>query len=143
MIIDREKAIPYGLASLVTILVLILVGMDVWTNLPADFKERLKPDPSPAPSREVENFVLFREVPFKDTSVTTGQRYESRFADKPLAQWCYVARNFESGADRKFTLGEKDGEGSVTWHTVTDQTARDLGYSRSDLIAARDKCRFS
>jgi len=156
--IDRDKVIPYGIAGLVVALVAFLVGIDVVASLPGGTvtpapppekpPEALRPqprkEPESQPKDEVQNMVLFTEVNFKDTKVTTGRRFRTPRDKEPSEQWCYIQRSVRGrGAEQQIMLGEKRGNGPVRWATLTPEAAADIGYSLSDLEAAPDKCRFT
>lgn len=161
MTIDQEKIVPYGLAALVVLLVAVLVVIDVLASLPEaparpappppepPRAERVKPEPPATPKQErpeneVENMVLFTDVGFKDTKVTTGRRFRTPHDKEPSEQWCYIMRYVQGrGADRRITLGEKSGAGPVQWTPLSTQAATDIGYALSDLEAARGRCRFT
>lgn len=165
--IDRESFVPYGIAGLVVVLVAALVGIDVVASLPpAPAKPApppqvaaappapvppapVKPEPAPLPApkkpdKEVQNLVLFTEVPFRDTKVTTGHKFKRPQDEEPSEQWCYIMRRVQGrDADQRITLGEKRGAGPVQWAALTPQAAADIGYALSDLESARGRCRFT
>ena len=162
MTIDRDKLIPYGMAALVVALVALLVAIDVLASLPATpvrsapppekRPEAARPQPRKEPESqprekprdEVQNMVLFTEVNFKDTKVTTGRRFRTPRDEVPSEQWCYIQRSVRGrGAEQQIVLGQKQGSGPVRWATLTPEAAADIGYSLSDLEAAPDKCRFT
>ena len=160
--IDRERFVPYGIAGLVVVLVVGLVGIDVVASLPgapakpapppqvaAAPPAPVKPEPAPSPAqkksdKEVQNLVLFTEVPFRDTKVTTGRKFKRPQDAEPSEQWCYIMRRVRGrAADQRVTLGTRQGSAPVRWAAQTPQAAADIGFSLSDLEAARGKCRFA
>lgn len=162
MTIDRDKVIPYGMAALVVALVALLVAIDVLASLPAaparsapspekppeaarpQLRKQPESQPREKPGEEVQNMVLFTEVNFKDTKVTTGRRFRTPRDEVPSEQWCYILRSVRGrGAQQQIMLGEKRGAAPVRWFSLTPEAAADIGYPLSDLEAARDKCRFT
>jgi hypothetical protein len=154
---NRETLVPYGIAGLVLMLVAGLVGLDVVASFPS---APATPAPAPAPQvapvpvnpppapnkpeKEVQNLVLFTEVPFRDTKVTTGRRFSRPQDEKPSEQWCYIlCQGPGAAAQRHIALAEKRGTGPLRWLAVGPQAAADLGFSLAELEAARGKCRFT
>lgn len=162
MTIDRQKLVPYAVAAFVVALVALLVVLDVLASLPATpvrpapppekRPEAVQPQPRKQPEQqpqtqpkdEVQNLVLFTEVKFKDTTVTTGRKFRTPQDKEPSEQWCYILRIVRGhGAQQRVELGEKQGASPVRWFSLMPQAASDIGYSLSDLEAARGKCRFT
>jgi hypothetical protein len=158
--INRETLVPYGIAGLVLVLVAGLVGLDVVASLPS---APATPAPAPAPvpqvapapappvppapnkpEKELQNLVLFTEVPFRGTNVTTGRRFSRPQDERPSEQWCYILRRVRGrAADQRVTLGTRQGSSPVRWEVQGAQAAADLGFSLAELEAARGKCRFT
>ena len=92
----------------------------------------------------MQNLVLFTEVPFHGTHVTTGRKFARPQDAEPSEQWCYILRDAPgAAAQRRVVLGEKRGASPLRWLAVGPLAADDIGFSLADLEAARGKCRFT
>jgi Aspartyl protease len=64
--------------------------------------------------------VLFTDVSFRDTKVTTGRKFRTPQDKEPSEQWCYIMRRVQGrGADQRITLGEKFGSRAVQWAALS------------------------
>lgn len=144
MKIDRETIVPYTLATLVVLLVLGLIGIDVWGALPKTAKANGIPTAWPQAEQDgITDLVLFDRVTFKNTVVETGHQYASPRDKAPSKQWCHVlgfTSNQEAGSVA--LLGEARGAEPVKWRDLTEQVAAEFGFSSGDIKDVRDKCRF-
>ena len=99
---------------------------------------------SPAPGEELVSFTVFRTLPYKSFTVTTGWRY-GRFREAPTGQYCYAEHpQGEANTWIVLMLAGADETAEVVYRTISDRDADPFGVSAEELAAvARSYCRFT
>ena len=101
------------------------------------------PLPEPERAGEVVNFTLFRTVPYRDFTVTTGLRYQT-MQGPPAYQYCYAERE-QTGGDvsAKLTLAFMNRDGRATYVAIDEEDARPFAMAGAELRnAAQTHCLF-
>ena len=101
------------------------------------------PLPEPERAGEVVNFTLFRTVPYRDFTVTTGLRYQT-MQGPPAFQYCYAERE-QAGANIsvKLDLAFINRDGRTTYVAINEEDARPFAVPSADLrAAAQTHCLF-
>ena len=62
--------------------------------------------------------------------------------DGPSSEYCYLTLPRDQGINPRINLGDRDGDGRISWDTISADTIRASGLSKGQFDEARALCRW-